>query len=77
MNEREKQFWVCTKPDGKKEIVWNWERNMHAGIYPEYKNIEGPYETRPYFTGTETSSAIGVSTNLKFLALNSVLQQRK
>jgi hypothetical protein len=46
MNESQKRFWVCTKPDGKKEVVWNWEQNMHAGIYPEYKHIAGPYETR-------------------------------
>ena len=46
MTESQKRFWVCTNSDGKKEVVWNWEHNMHAGIYPEYKNIEWSYETR-------------------------------
>lgn len=46
MSEHNKRFWVCTKPDGKKEVVWNWEHNMRAGIYPEYVRFDGPYTTR-------------------------------
>ncbi len=46
MNDGQKQFWVCTKSDGEKEIVWNWEHNMHGGLYPEYVNIDGPFTSR-------------------------------
>ncbi len=41
-----KRFWVATRPNGEKDIVWNWEANMHGGIYPEYASFDGPYETR-------------------------------
>lgn len=46
MSENDKQFWVCTKHGGLKDVVWNWQRNMHAGIYPEYIAFDGPYDTR-------------------------------
>lgn len=46
MSDTTKRFWVCTMADGNKEVVWNWEWNMHIGLYPEYVRFEGPHTTR-------------------------------
>tara|TARA_R110000868_G_scaffold326343_1_gene587315 strand:+ start:704 stop:871 length:168 start_codon:yes stop_codon:yes gene_type:complete len=46
MSEQSKRFFVGKKPDGKKEVAWNWPHNINAEIYPEYVSWEGPFDTR-------------------------------
>lgn len=41
-----KKYYIGTKTDGAKDVIYNWPRNINSEIYPEYQSWAGPFDSK-------------------------------